>query len=69
MISKNDVQNYLNDMMMIEMDMKNKYVELSKKVKDKRYINQFIQLSHEEESHAEMVTSLKELLKTWKEKT
>lgn len=66
MISKKDVENYLAQILAIELGMKKGYERLYLGVKSPEYKKYFQRLSKEENDHANLVKELQDLLKNWK---
>lgn len=62
MISKEDMQGFLDKMLEIEMNMHNTYAGLAKKIKDEKIRKTFEMVSNQETEHAQMVKDLMKLL-------
>jgi len=65
MISKKDAEDYLNQMLQLELQMKKTYLELSEKLSDTELKNQFIDMAKDEQEHADLVNELKKLLEVY----
>jgi hypothetical protein len=63
MITKKDALSYLMQIHETELKMKKAYINLTKKLNDKVLINLFDSLQKEEQSHADLVNELEELVK------
>ena len=66
MISKEDIKDYLDKMLKLELDMESEYKMLASKVKTPEYKKAFLQLEKDENMHATFVKELQSLLKNWK---
>lgn len=65
MISKEDVKQYLDKMLGLEIEMETEYKQAAKKVNDRELKSAFAKLSKEETEHALLVKKLQDLLKNW----